>query len=245
MTECVYVLAYASIMLNTDAHNAGVKNKMTLREFITNVQHNDGGELINKELLEDLYPRIVEEEIKMEDEGALFPTATKKGWLNLKSNGRFRVWKRRWVVLTTDKVHILKSIGHEWPVQSISLEGLLINTPVHEKSKYVLHLYHGPSDPCPKSRYPRERADGERRFHLCESVVLSNKAGITPYIESPKRTEPSPNDRLDLKERTVTLLSAPEKAVFDSWLTCINRNICICSNRHRFKHDQSTTTTLS
>ena len=68
-------------MLNTDAHNAGVRNKMSLKEFLTNVQHNDGEEMIPVRLLEELYPRIVEEEIKMEEEGALFPSATKKGKL--------------------------------------------------------------------------------------------------------------------------------------------------------------------
>jgi hypothetical protein len=110
-SECAYVLAYAVIMLNTDAHHASVKNKMTLKEFIVNVQHNNGGELIPHKVLEDIYPRIVEEEIKMQDDGALFPSATKKGWLNVKPPGPFAVWKQRWTVLTHDKIHFLRKIG--------------------------------------------------------------------------------------------------------------------------------------
>jgi hypothetical protein len=47
----------------------------------------------------------------MEDEGALFPTASKKGWLQVRSKKPFQVWKRRWVVLTIDKIHILRKIG--------------------------------------------------------------------------------------------------------------------------------------
>ena len=53
----------------------------------------------------------MEEEIRIEDEGALFPTASKKGWLQVRSKKPFKVWKRRWVVLTTDKIHILRKIG--------------------------------------------------------------------------------------------------------------------------------------
>ncbi len=132
------MLAYAAIMLNTDAHNSMVRWKMSLKEFVTNVQYNDGGELIpqvsksinfhsltshpnaefhftfffsSQAFLEDMYPRIVEEEIKMEDDGALFPTASRKGWLNVRSKSPFAVWKRRWLVLTHDKLHICRKIG--------------------------------------------------------------------------------------------------------------------------------------
>jgi Sec7-like guanine-nucleotide exchange factor len=48
-------LAYAVIMLNTDAHNDMVRYKMTLKEFLVNVAHNDGGELIPPYFLEDMY----------------------------------------------------------------------------------------------------------------------------------------------------------------------------------------------
>jgi hypothetical protein len=61
VAECAYVLAYAVIMLNTDAHNDMVRYKMTLKEFLVNVAHNDGGELIPQQFLEDMYapPRRV------------------------------------------------------------------------------------------------------------------------------------------------------------------------------------------
>ena len=55
VAECAYVLAYAVIMLNTDAHNDMVRYKMTLKEFLVNVAHNDGGELIPQQFLEDMY----------------------------------------------------------------------------------------------------------------------------------------------------------------------------------------------
>ena len=41
--DSVFVLAYATIMLNSDAHNPNVSNKMSLQEFIKNNRGNDDG----------------------------------------------------------------------------------------------------------------------------------------------------------------------------------------------------------
>jgi len=57
-------------MLNTDAHNPAInkKNKMNKDQFIHNNRGINGGKDLPPEFLEDLYQRIVEEEIKMQDE---------------------------------------------------------------------------------------------------------------------------------------------------------------------------------
>eukprot|EP00171_Calliarthron_tuberculosum_P013352 IDg13352t1 len=56
--DAAYVLAYSTIMLHTDAHNAQIKNKMRKEEFIRNNRGiNDGGDLDPK-LLSTLYDRI-------------------------------------------------------------------------------------------------------------------------------------------------------------------------------------------
>ena len=66
--DVAYVLAYSVIMLNTDAHNPMVKNKMTKEGFLKNNRGiNDGGDL-GKEFMEALYDRIVNNEIKMNDD---------------------------------------------------------------------------------------------------------------------------------------------------------------------------------
>lgn len=150
--KCAYVLAYAIIMLNTDAHNEIVHRKMTLKEFITNISHNNGGELIPVKLLEEIYPRIVEEELKMEDEGALFPTASKKGWILVRSGRPFHLWKNRWIILTPTALHIMKRIGDHNPLRSISRGNLLLNRPVQEQGKkFLLFLYHSPAQADPDS----------------------------------------------------------------------------------------------
>lgn len=70
--DTAYVLAYSVILLNTDAHNPMVKNKMSPDDFIRNNRGiNDGADL-PEEYLRSLFERISRKEIKMkEDDFAL------------------------------------------------------------------------------------------------------------------------------------------------------------------------------
>ncbi|XP_010432288.1 PREDICTED: brefeldin A-inhibited guanine nucleotide-exchange protein 4-like isoform X1 [Camelina sativa] len=63
--DTAYVLAYSVIMLNTDAHNNMVKDKMTKADFIRNNRGIDDGKDLPEEYLGSLYDRVVKEEIKM------------------------------------------------------------------------------------------------------------------------------------------------------------------------------------
>ncbi|KAG2437305.1 hypothetical protein HXX76_005962 [Chlamydomonas incerta] len=68
--DVAYVLAYSVIMLNTDAHNPQVKNKMSKAAFLKNNRGiNDGADL-PEAFMGALYDRIVTNEIKMnKDDG--------------------------------------------------------------------------------------------------------------------------------------------------------------------------------
>lgn len=90
--DVAYVLAYSVIMLNTDAHNPMVKNKMSKADFLRNNRGiNDGGDL-PAEFMEALYDRILSNEIKMKDEplamgdgaaaGAGSQPAAASGWFD-------------------------------------------------------------------------------------------------------------------------------------------------------------------
>lgn len=69
--DVAYVLSYSMIMLNTDAHNHSVKNKMTKEEFLKNNKGiNDGSDLA-PEYLSGIYDRILSNEIKMRDDSLL------------------------------------------------------------------------------------------------------------------------------------------------------------------------------
>ncbi|KAM7258168.1 hypothetical protein ACFE04_013909 [Oxalis oulophora] len=63
--DTAYVLAYSVIMLNTDAHNNMVKEKMTKADFIRNNRGIDDGKDLPEEYLGTLYDQIVKHEIKM------------------------------------------------------------------------------------------------------------------------------------------------------------------------------------
>ena len=93
-------------MLNTDAHNVQVRNKMTEKQFVENTQYNKGGENIPAEFLTDLYGRIQNEEIMLDPEKSCFPNASMKGWLFL--HAKNNKWKRKWVVLSDNCLYICK-----------------------------------------------------------------------------------------------------------------------------------------
>ncbi|KAF5748605.1 GNOM-like 2 [Tripterygium wilfordii] len=56
--DCVYILCYSLIMLNTDQHNPQVKKKMTEEEFIRNNRQINGGNDLPREYLSELFHSI-------------------------------------------------------------------------------------------------------------------------------------------------------------------------------------------
>ncbi|KAG8914569.1 guanine nucleotide exchange protein for ADP-robosylation factor [Tulasnella sp. 408] len=66
--DTAYVLAYSTIMLNTDLYNPQVKNRMTKPGFLrNNAGINDGSDL-PEELLNSIFDEIASNEIRMKDE---------------------------------------------------------------------------------------------------------------------------------------------------------------------------------
>ncbi|OHS96375.1 Sec7 domain containing protein [Tritrichomonas foetus] len=61
--DTVYVLAFSTLMLHTDAHHPNVKTRMTLEEFISNNKGIDGGKDLPFSFLESLYNNITSERI--------------------------------------------------------------------------------------------------------------------------------------------------------------------------------------
>lgn len=66
--DTAYVLAYSVIMLNTDAHNPMVKNKMSPDDFIRNNRGIDDGKDLPEDYMRSLYERISRNEIKMKED---------------------------------------------------------------------------------------------------------------------------------------------------------------------------------
>ncbi|KAG8380375.1 hypothetical protein BUALT_Bualt06G0008900 [Buddleja alternifolia] len=68
--DTAYVLAYAVIILNADAHNPIASPNMSKSDFIRMNAMNDAEGSAPQELLEEIYDSIVKEEIKMKDDPA-------------------------------------------------------------------------------------------------------------------------------------------------------------------------------
>ena len=79
--DSAYVLSYSIIMLNTDQHNAQVKNKMTLEQFIRNNRGTNGGKDWPAEVLVAIFDSIVTDEIKLDSGGAASLTPSR--WAEL------------------------------------------------------------------------------------------------------------------------------------------------------------------
>ncbi|KAM5562823.1 brefeldin A-inhibited guanine nucleotide-exchange protein 1 [Rosa sericea] len=69
--DTAYVLAYSVIMLNTDAHNSMVKDKMTKADFVRNNRGIDDGKDLPEEYLGAIYDQIVKNEIKMKADSSV------------------------------------------------------------------------------------------------------------------------------------------------------------------------------
>ncbi|EPS60966.1 hypothetical protein M569_13835 [Genlisea aurea] len=69
--DTAYILAYSVIMLNTDAHNPMVREKMSAEDFISNNRGIDDGNDLPDDYLRSLYERISKNEIKMEDDKSI------------------------------------------------------------------------------------------------------------------------------------------------------------------------------
>ncbi|KAJ1946521.1 guanine nucleotide exchange protein for ADP-robosylation factor, partial [Linderina macrospora] len=66
--DAAYVLAYSTIMLNTDQHSPQVKVRMTRQEFINNNRGINDGKNLDPDLLNGIFDQIVADEIKLKDD---------------------------------------------------------------------------------------------------------------------------------------------------------------------------------
>ncbi|XP_065320737.1 IQ motif and SEC7 domain-containing protein 1-like [Gordionus sp. m RMFG-2023] len=64
--DTLFILAFATIMLNTDLHNYSMKSqkRMKMNEFVKNLKGLDNGYDISKEILVGIFERIKKEELK-------------------------------------------------------------------------------------------------------------------------------------------------------------------------------------
>jgi hypothetical protein len=101
----VHILAFATVMLNSDLHHAGIRptQRMTLNQFVGIVSETIPGAFKNSELA-DIYHRIKSDPLTLNLDGlneCLALTAPKiKGSLMKRGQGIFGRWREHFFVLT-------------------------------------------------------------------------------------------------------------------------------------------------
>lgn len=87
--DTAYILAFSVIMLNTDAHNKNLKNRMTKEGFVKNNRGINDGKDLPEEMLHEIYDEIQANEIKMKDEIQETPAVpASTGGISLATVGR-------------------------------------------------------------------------------------------------------------------------------------------------------------
>jgi len=146
--DAVFILAYALIMLNTDAHTAHIPKKMTLDEFVKMNRGINGGKDLPRDYLAMLYKHIVEDEIKMRtenDNSVPWADADKYGYLS-KQGGKRKVWHKRWFVVKDSCLFYFKKKGAPEPLAMIPLQGLEVDKQVSKgkgkSQNFCIRLVH-------------------------------------------------------------------------------------------------------
>lgn len=116
---------------------------MEKEEFLANNRGINEGEDLPSIFLEDLYQRILEEEIKTEDT-KLYPNALKRGFLYLERKSRIR-GKRKlvklWFILDTESggLYAFKKETDEKPEETFRLSGLTAHSKQNPAAKQSFH----------------------------------------------------------------------------------------------------------
>ena len=145
--NAVHALAFAVIILNTDAHSHNLKQlaKMTKEQFINNTRSIEGCDELNPEFLGEIYDEITENEIVHQedkhDEGNLFHDSVKEGWMRKKAAGAAAIaWRKRFFILTKNppQLYYFEDDKSNDPKGYIPLEN--VNVSKSKKHKKGLEL---------------------------------------------------------------------------------------------------------
>ena len=130
-SEAVASLANSILMLNPLIHLKKGHRKMmpefTLQDWVENNTSKNAGSDYDKQILEDIYVNIRDDEIKLLGDEK-HPAAIKKGWLMVFDlTATFRSWKKRWCVIEDNTFFEMKrssdakSLG-EYPLENASIQ---------------------------------------------------------------------------------------------------------------------------
>lgn len=139
--ESAYIMAFALIMLNTDAHNDDVERKMTRDQFVMNNREILPEDEVPTKVMEQLYDRIVNNEITFPTDHN-YTTEQRNGWLMWYAASGFNPWKKRFIVLKDNVLNIFANEGDENPRGIIFLDDIIVSELSLKKQPYCFQFSH-------------------------------------------------------------------------------------------------------
>eukprot|EP00055_Hartaetosiga_balthica_P007774 m.27307 g.27307 ORF g.27307 m.27307 type:complete len:396 (+) comp5929_c0_seq1:73-1260(+) len=128
-SDTAYVLAFATIMLNTSLHNPNIKDKMTLDGFFNMNRGIDNGKDVDPQFLQGIYESIGEKEFDVHGQQdqilKTFVDPEKSGWMH-KEGGSVKTVKRRFFVLKNSCLYYFDNENSTKPKGTIPLENLVV-----------------------------------------------------------------------------------------------------------------------
>lgn len=131
-SDQVYILAYATTLLNSDLHNSAVVHKMSLASFIENIRYSSELNNIPDSFLKSVYTDIKEHPYVFKrsvEETTDIKTPKLKGFLHKKNDTWKSVYRRFFFILANDALYIFKDDSPKSlskPISAIQLTSVQI-----------------------------------------------------------------------------------------------------------------------
>lgn len=142
-TDTCYIVSFAIIMLNTSLHNANVKNKPTVEQFISMNRDINDGKSLPSELLQGYFDAIklspFQYHQNTDELAEVFFNPDYQGYLT-KEGGKHKSWRKRWFILTDNCLYYFKSPSDKEPRGIIPLVNLEIRDCPDLKRNHVFEI---------------------------------------------------------------------------------------------------------
>ncbi|KAK8941983.1 Brefeldin A-inhibited guanine nucleotide-exchange protein 2 [Platanthera guangdongensis] len=233
-----YVLAYSVIMLNTDAHNPMVKNKMSPDDFISNNRGIDDGKDLPEEYLRALYERISKNEIKLKEDG-LVPkqSSNSNKMLGLENILNIVIRKRDALLETSDD--LIKHMQEQFKEKARKTESVYYAATDVVILRFMVEVCWAPM--LAAFSVPLDQSDDESIISLClegyrhaihVTAVMSMKTQRDAFVTSLAKFT-SLHSAADIKQKNINAIKvifsvADEDGNYlqEAWehiLTCVSR----------------------
>ncbi len=148
------------------------------------------------EFLEDLYQRITEEEIKMDIDNLQYPTAMRKGWVQLSNNRKERTARRRFLILTDSSLMYFAKNGEPTPL------GVALLTPTEGAAPTVT------------------KESAKKSFVITLTVPAGGGGGVSPAPAATTRGSPAPAAKDE--DKTVYQLQLSSEMEMNAWFKALS-----------------------